>query len=542
MRIVRMLVLAVVIVLSAGCGDNPRGLAALRDIESYIEHSPDSALTALRNLDSSVLDTRHLRARHALLHSIALDKNYIDLTTDSVIAPAVSYFSRKGSPDDRFKSFYYLGRIHQNAGRDEEAMELFVKATSFEDKVTDKAALARCWSAMGMIYSYLYDFEKAVESYEKSSGLFLEAGNFSSYVNDCLKTADAWWSLGEYGKSLIYIKKVESDIDKVSVRALSRYFSERLSVECELLPPDDILNTIEDYISSVPSSYIYWLGVSNSYYAIGEYGQSLNALKKYSEINAGYYRNAGYHAMASKIYEAIGEYKKSLYHNNRYSYLTDSLDMVILSEDTKFIQERHQKDMDILKNRNKALAATVVIILLCLILSASAFWAIRQDREKKTMTCLFETTVREKDALSEMLRNMPVNDPQIISLLSDRLDLLNDIVLHHRIPNSKKRNSANDKIQTLASDSKEYLATISMSFMMRDPSFVSFLKSKELSTWEIGYCCLYIMGYSAKEISGIMNNSQVYKISSEIRRKLGYDDGKVRLETILKTIYAEMKS
>lgn len=539
MRIVRMLVLAVVIVLSAGCGDNPRGLAALRDIESYIEHSPDSALTALRNLDSSILDTRHLRARHALLHSIALDKNYIDLTTDSVIAPAVSYFSRKGSPDDRFKSFYYLGRIHQNAGRDEEAMELFVKATSLEDKVTDKAALARCWSAMGMIYSNLYDFEKAVESYEKSSGLFLEAGNFSSYVNDCLKTADAWWSLGEYGKSLIYIKKVESDIDKVSVRALSRYFSERLSVECELLPPDDILNTIEDYISSVPSSYIYWLGVSNSYYAIGEYGQSLNALKKYSEINAGYYRNAGYHAMASKIYEAIGEYKKSLYHNNRYSYLTDSLDMVILSEDTKFIQERYEKDMAILRSNNKNLAYAIAAIILVALLTASVLYAIRLNRNRKVLQNLYVTAAEEKNVLENMMCSMQLIDSDMLSLISERITLLNDIVLHHRLPDSRNARITEKKLQALLNDTKEYLSTVGIFYSIRNSSFVSYLKSKGLHTWEIGYCCLYIMGYNAKEISGIMNNSQVYKISSEIRRKLGYNDGRLRFESILKSIYEQ---
>jgi len=70
---------------------------------------------------------------------------------------------------------------------------------------------------------------------------------------------------------------------------------------------------------------------------------------------------------------------------------------------------------------------------------------------------------------------------------------------------------------------------------------VSYLKSKGLLTWEIGYCCLYIMGYNAKEISGIMNNSQVYKISSEIRRKLGYNDGKLRFESIMKSLYDKHK-
>lgn len=541
MHIVRIMTLVVIAVFLTGCGDNSQGSAALRDIESYIEQAPDSALTALRSIDAERLCSRHLRARHALLHSIALDKNYIDLTTDSIISPAVSYFSRKGSPDDRFRTLYYLGRIRQNAGQSEEAMELFVKASALEDKVTDMAAIARCWSVMGLLYSRLYDFEKAVWSYQKSSGLFLEAGNINSYVNDCLKTADAWWCLGEYDKSLIYIKTVESKIDKVSVNTVSRYFSERLSTECKLLSSDDIFNTIEDYISSVPSSYIDWLGVSDSYYIIGEYDHSLNALKKYCEINAGYDRNAGYHAMASRIYEALEEYEESSYHNSQYIHLTDSLDMVILSEDTKFIQERYEKDMSILQSKNKNLAYAIATMILVVFLTVSILYAIRSNRNRKALHNLFVTAAGEKEALENMMRSMQLIDFDMLALISERITLLNDIVLHHRLPGSKNARIIEKKLQALLNDTKEYLSTVGIFYSIRNSSFVSYLKSKGLLTWEIGYCCLYIMGYNAKEISGIMNNSQVYKISSEIRRKLGYNDGKLRFESILKSLYDKHK-
>ena len=90
----------------------------------------------------------------------------------------------------------------------------------------------------------------------------------------------------------------------------------------------------------------------------------------------------------------------------------------------------------------------------------------------------------------------------------------------------------------LLADTKEYLSTIGMTYVVKNPETISFLRSRGLSTWEIGYCCLYVMGYSAKEIGGIMHNNQVYKISSEIRKKLGLEGGKVKLETYLKELFA----
>ena len=111
------------------------------------------------------------------------------------------------------------------------------------------------------------------------------------------------------------------------------------------------------------------------------------------------------------------------------------------------------------------------------------------------------------------------------------MELLNEIVLNQRLSLPAKSNRSKEKIESLLNDTKEYLSTIGMTYVVKNPDVVSFLKSKGLTTWEIGYCCLYVMGYNAKEISGIMQNNQVYKISSEIRKKLGLEGGKIRLET-----------
>jgi len=46
----------------------------------------------------------YIEAKYALLLSQALDKNYIDLQSDSIIAPAVRYYENHGTPDERLKT------------------------------------------------------------------------------------------------------------------------------------------------------------------------------------------------------------------------------------------------------------------------------------------------------------------------------------------------------------------------------------------------------------------------------------------------------
>ena len=67
----------------------------LYDVESYIMERPDSALAVLDSMDRSCLTSDRLSAHHALLHAMALDKNFIDVIDDSIASVAVEYFSKK---------------------------------------------------------------------------------------------------------------------------------------------------------------------------------------------------------------------------------------------------------------------------------------------------------------------------------------------------------------------------------------------------------------------------------------------------------------
>ena len=89
---------------------------------------PDSALSVLDSIDRSLLTTKRLKAHHALLHAMALDKNYIDVSDDSIARVAVDYFSKHGPAKYEARSLYYLGLAYYYQGEYNKAIVELTKA------------------------------------------------------------------------------------------------------------------------------------------------------------------------------------------------------------------------------------------------------------------------------------------------------------------------------------------------------------------------------------------------------------------------------
>lgn len=92
----RTIILSVFTLLVFGsCQRNSTVELRLNHAEELMSEHPDSAWHILESIDRKALDSRRIRARHALLSSQALDKNYIDVNNDSLIRIAIDYYVRE---------------------------------------------------------------------------------------------------------------------------------------------------------------------------------------------------------------------------------------------------------------------------------------------------------------------------------------------------------------------------------------------------------------------------------------------------------------
>lgn len=530
----KFLIIAMLTIVSCA----PKNIQGTLDtVEVCIESRPDSAKSLLESIKLPLFATRELKARNALLNTIALDKNYIDVTTDSIIAPAVRYYTRRGTPDARFKTQYYLGRIRQNAGDNEAALDCFVKASALEPEVTDTLVLARCYSAQGVIYSDFYDYENAIEANRKAADLFLAVGNINSYVNRVLQESFCWWALNDLGRMKDCLDKAGMYKDKINTEVLSSYYSRLINYLNDNGLSSELIDILKEYTECVPTDEVNWNVVSSAYMDLGDLDKADHAVRQY--MLSSDFSEEKHYALTSRLFELKGEYKESLQAYKTFIEITDSAYQETFVNNIRLLEERNEKEMRILEAKNRTLILILILIFIVILLIALVFTIIKHIKENRELKALFTSVEKEKQSLENMLKTSMLIDTEIRRILSDRIELLNEIALSHRIPRSEKVSSSQKKIDALLNDTKEYLSTIGMTYVVKNPEIVSFLKTKDLTTWEIGYCCLYVMGYNAKEISGIMKNNQVYKISSRIREKLGLEGGKVRLETYLKTLFAQ---
>lgn len=84
--------------------------AYLASSELNMEDNPELSLKILKSVNTRELTTEKQKARYALLYSIALDKNFIDVTSDSIITPDVKYYERHGDRNTRFTCHYSIVR------------------------------------------------------------------------------------------------------------------------------------------------------------------------------------------------------------------------------------------------------------------------------------------------------------------------------------------------------------------------------------------------------------------------------------------------
>lgn len=206
----------------------------LNRIETCITDHPDSALVSLEKIDTSYLSTPGLRARYALLHSMALDKNYIDVDDTDIIEPAVTYY--ESSSDDVSKSlaFYYQGRIFYNGNRIPESILAYRKSLAFADR-DDDYRMGLIYSAMADSYNLAFDDEDELIYSKLALDSFGSYGERSYIDMARFRVARAAHNNGLYELADSLYSSIYADTDSTSVIA---YFAILNQVDNDLKSED----------------------------------------------------------------------------------------------------------------------------------------------------------------------------------------------------------------------------------------------------------------------------------------------------------------
>lgn len=174
---------------------------ALVTAENLMMEHPDSALSILESIDGSCL-TGELQARHALLLSQAYDKNYIDLTSDSLISIATDYYEKHGNNRYRLMAYLYKGIVQYNAKDYTKSIVSLTMAESIAQQLNDCLYLGRIYNTMGDLYNATYNADAQLQCRKLAVEQFDKVSDKEYYKWAVLELATAYTDAGEPDKCL----------------------------------------------------------------------------------------------------------------------------------------------------------------------------------------------------------------------------------------------------------------------------------------------------------------------------------------------------
>ena len=247
----------------------------LSDIETFIQERPDSALTILDTMDRASLTTARSRAHHALLHAMALDKNFIDVSDDSIAQVAVDYYSKHGPQKYHARSLYYLGLAYYYQEDYNKAIVEFTKAEEIAEGC-DSLYLGMLMVKKADTYSKTYNDIETLRILQEAYDIY-KAISEDYYVKvTSLKMANAYYNINDFEESERLLNLLLRDSSNVNIisSALTTYAF--LKVNMDVPDLEGAVSIYSDLMTKYDLSYM-------SYNEYGAWAYSLNALGRKEE-------------------------------------------------------------------------------------------------------------------------------------------------------------------------------------------------------------------------------------------------------------------
>lgn len=370
----------------------PHGeMAVLAHVESIMEEHPDSALAILRR--TSPMPSKRLKAKHALLHSQALDKCWIELKTDSIIAPAVDFYEFHGTAEEKIMTYHYLGKIYHNAGDYRSAMIYQSRAKKLADDSHSLYWQGMTTSALGFILRKNYDVVEELEVFKEALDYWKEYGD-STHINYAVvDLALAYYSNGDTHEadSLYEIACDQGNYDALLHRASNLVVSKNPDYAAALRCYDaaivhKVSFSVEDYYDYAMA--LYHSGDRNRSFSI------LRQLEDYPVDEHGYYVRYRIFKKELMISEALTALEK-------FTEKSDSIIRVQLNQSVnKAKSDYNELAADVAKKEKHAMKVWLIVVMLVLVL---LFLALYQYMRVKNLSLEVEYN-RYKNLFEEVGR------------------------------------------------------------------------------------------------------------------------------------------
>ena len=549
-------IISLIIVLGlVACSQDLKQYDTLTQVESFVIEKPDSALIVLEQIDISELSSKEERAKHALLLSMALDKNYVDKTDFNVLQPAIDFYEDNGSATEKFQTYYLQGRIYQNQGNDTQAMIAYAQAKELLGGIDNHDLFGQLHTEIGNIYRSNYDYAKSLEAYQTAYDHYMAVGLESYAAYALLDIGLSYWNLEDNAKGIEYINEALQMALKLQDEYLEMVCYQNIVFLCDDI---DAVGRCGSIVEALVNRYNIEKFGSGSLVAIASYYAEVEEYDRMEEfigrawsnttnakdsINV-YLTQADILKRTGKPEEALQYFEAGVKLQNRE--VRSSLKQPIETTQKEYFQQQAEHNAYRLKKDRELYITLGIIALLALIvvamyirhrmlskdleiskymvLSSELQSAIR-DREDR-LSAISEHISYQEEAHNTLVSDMHRQIAELFERQYELLDKLSNTYYETQGVSKEKENifkQVKSEIDKFATD-KRAVAQLEKIVNTYKRNVIGLVRSEisNISERDITLLCYIYAGFSAKSISIFIGEttSNILTRKSRLRSKI----------------------
>ena len=550
--------LYIIIIILSSCSRHSSAWQEISRADELIETRPDSSLTILSNVKYDELVNDDERAKYALIMSMALDKNYIDTTTFDVLQPAIDYYADHGTANDKLRTFYYQGRIYQNAGQNNDAMKAFVSALDLKSQATDTLTIARALIAQAIIFKNAYNFTDAVLANLEAANLHGRIGRHELRADVLLRALNAallnegLCSNNLNADSIMQICEAEKDYIPFEI-----YTAYRLSYLQKHGSREELLTQLSQLEQISPLTLDSKLMLANTYQKIDEPQKALDVLDKIDASSLDI-DSARYISIKIQAYDKLGDSKNCLDNYKTFYTLISKEILDMFENKLHFSEEKHKLELQAQKEAKKkddilftsvsggCILGLIIVVLLLFIRKnkIAKGLAIQKEiaakLENENLLHKIELIENERDELAIIMEKNAELPDEVNNAVKTRIEMLNSILAYHIVAEQKPESTYATAVKEMLGDTSAFMNTTRLAFKASHPRFIQYFVDHGLTDDEINYVCLYAIGLRGKDVGAYMKKRSHVNISSAIRKKLGIDKHETNIGIYVRRLLKEL--
>jgi tetratricopeptide (TPR) repeat protein len=497
--------------------------------------------------------THEQEARHTILRLYAKDLTGRDISRDTMIILTRDYLKKTGNPKYLAFAEYYLGRIYQAQGRNEQALQFYLNAETNAEKTDNDDIKGLIHSGIGQFYYGQLAINDAINSFKSALMYFsFSKENHSRQVAVLNILANCFFLDKKEDSAMMYYSKALQLSGTAQDSATVMQNSGMMFLALNKL--DSAKQQLFQALKLNPDSTLHsliYLNLSKIY----ERKQSMDSALYFAKLSAtllekqndiySLYTNW---KILSRLEEKNGNCYNALYYNKKclkaYTEIQTKKGI-----DIQLIETKHE--LDIFRNKQQSWLVTVLCLCLCLmsvitVLICTLCIRRKNLKSKQIQSEMDERKKRTSNDLAKIRQELTVKNNCIIKVQSEisekekiaKLHMDTLIAFRKKLEDSLYDYSIQPKANMDREQIEKFINSLLSVFVTNNTWETVYNTGKstfdeirkqypELTEQEFKIVCIDFWNYSNGMIADItgLKKTTVQKHKSDLRKKLNIKEG-----------------